>query len=105
MRGNALFESNTVPGSGGGFYGGSCDKVALEDAYFRSNLATWGGETLQKSKHARRFDVDESFSSEKMPQWSQRSLFRSRCGRPEGPPSREVYYSILDFMPKTPLQQ
>ena len=44
MRGKALFESNSVSGSGGAFYGGSCDKVELDQAEFRSNHATWGGE-------------------------------------------------------------
>ncbi|CAN0218465.1 unnamed protein product, partial [Scytosiphon promiscuus] len=43
VRGGALFESNAVSGSGGGFYGGSCDRVTLADAVFRSNRATWGG--------------------------------------------------------------
>lgn len=44
VRGRAIFESNRVAGSGGGFYGGSCDKVTLDNAVFRSNDATWGGE-------------------------------------------------------------
>lgn len=44
VRGRAVFESNRVAGSGGAFYGGSCDKVTLDNAVFRSNDATWGGE-------------------------------------------------------------
>ncbi|CAM9114820.1 unnamed protein product [Ectocarpus fasciculatus] len=43
VRGRAVFESNRVAGSGGGFYGGSCDKVILDNAVFRLNDATWGG--------------------------------------------------------------
>ncbi|CAN0383386.1 unnamed protein product, partial [Ectocarpus sp. 12 AP-2014] len=43
VRGRAVFESNRVAGSGGAFYGGSCNKVTIDNAVFRSNDATWGG--------------------------------------------------------------
>lgn len=52
-----MFESNTVSGSGGGFYGGSCDNVALEDATFRSNRATWGGKTRGDLVVGRMYDA------------------------------------------------
>ncbi len=54
VRGKALFESNAVSGSGGAFYGGSCDKVELQQAEFRSNYATWGGEMRTVARERRR---------------------------------------------------
>ena len=44
VRGLALFESNSASGSGGAFYGGSCDKIEMEEADFRFNYASSGGE-------------------------------------------------------------